>query len=55
MLTGGADIPSDPTDALRQNALSLTRIRAVAQCQQMTSLIDQVHWDLNKIVRIANH
>jgi hypothetical protein len=40
--TGGGDIPEDPSDALRQNALSLTRNQAVDQCQKMTNLVDQV-------------
>ena len=39
---GGADIPEDPTQALRDNAMSLTRIQAVQQCQQMTQLVDKV-------------
>ena len=39
---GDADIPTDPEEALRKNAMRLTRIRAVEQVKKMTSLVDEV-------------
>ena len=39
---GDADIPTDPEEALRRNALKLTRIRAIEQVKKMTSLVDEV-------------
>ena len=37
-----ADIPEDPDEAFRKNAMKLTRIRAVEQVKKMVSLIDDV-------------
>ena len=36
------DIPEDPEEALRNNAMKLTRIRAIEQVKKMTSLIDEI-------------
>ncbi len=37
-----ADIPVDADEALRKNAMKLTRIRAVEQVKKMTSLVDEI-------------
>ena len=36
------DIPEDPEEALKKNALKLTRIRAIEQVKKMTNLIDEI-------------
>ena len=37
-----ADIPEDPNEALKKNAMKLTRIKAVEQVKKMTSLVDEI-------------
>ena len=39
---GDADIPEDPRDALRANALKVTRIEAVSQVKTMVGLVDDI-------------
>ena len=36
------DIPEDPEEALKKNALKLTRIRAIQQVKEMTALVDEI-------------
>jgi hypothetical protein len=43
ILTGDdADIPEDPDDALRKNAMRLIRIKAVEQVKKMTALVEEI-------------
>ena len=37
-----ADIPEDPDEAFRKNAMKLTRIRAVEQVKKMVALVDDI-------------
>jgi len=46
----GGDIPDDPDVAFKQNALTNMRLKAVSQCQQMTTLVDQVKMFHNDIL-----
>jgi len=39
---GDADIPQDPVEAFKQNAMKVTRIEAVAQVKSMVNLVDDI-------------
>ena len=41
-VTDNADIPQDPEVALRDNAMKVTRLNAVAQVKLMVDLVDDI-------------
>ena len=41
-VTDNAEIPEDPEVALRENAMKVTRLNAVAQVKTMVDLVDDI-------------